>query len=86
LVEPGTRLWAVFDVREVQTNSRHHQAVKNIAPGFVVSARTVDGVIEGIEKVGAPFVVGVQWHPENMVAGDPLMRALFQAFVQACCC
>jgi putative glutamine amidotransferase len=83
-IEAGTRLSVVFNAREIQTNSRHHQAVKDVAPGFVVSARSPDGVIEGIEKVDAPFVVGVQWHPENMVDGDPLMQGLFQAFVRAC--
>jgi len=49
----------------VGVNSRHHQAVKDVAPGFVVSAMAPDGVIEAIERPDAAFCVGVQWHPEN---------------------
>jgi putative glutamine amidotransferase len=46
-------------------NSRHHQCVDRVAPGFIVSASAPDGVVEGIERPGARFCVGVQWHPEN---------------------
>jgi putative glutamine amidotransferase len=46
-------------------NSRHHQSVKDTAPGFIVSATAPDGIIEAIERPGAQFCVGVQWHPEN---------------------
>ncbi|MFI5179722.1 MAG: gamma-glutamyl-gamma-aminobutyrate hydrolase family protein [Vicinamibacterales bacterium] len=46
-------------------NSRHHQSVKDLAQGFIVSATAPDGVIEAIEKPDAQFCVGVQWHPEN---------------------
>ena len=46
-------------------NSRHHQSVKDTAPGFIVSATAPDGIIEAIEKPDAQFCVGVQWHPEN---------------------
>jgi putative glutamine amidotransferase len=78
---------------EVPVNSRHHQAVKDVAPGFVVTARAPDGVIEGLEieslEIEAPqggqtpFVVGVQWHPENLAVSDPQMLGLFQALVDA---
>lgn len=52
------------DVKRFAVNSLHHQAVKDIPDGFVVIARSDDGVIEGIQKRGYPFLVGVQWHPE----------------------
>jgi putative glutamine amidotransferase len=66
-----------------KTNSRHHQSVKDVAPGFVVTARAPDGVIEGIEHKEAPFIVGVQWHPESLAAADPQQLALFEALVEA---
>jgi putative glutamine amidotransferase len=63
-------------------NSRHHQAVGRIAPGFVVNAVAPDGVVEGIEAPDQPFCLGVQWHPENFVAsGD--FKALFDGLVDA---
>jgi putative glutamine amidotransferase len=55
-----------------------------VAPGFVVTAHAPDGVIEGVEMPDAPFVVGVQWHPENLTSTDSRMVELFRAFVQAC--
>jgi gamma-glutamyl-gamma-aminobutyrate hydrolase PuuD len=48
-----------------ETNSRHHQAVQQIAPGFKVSATAPDGVIEAIERPKARFCLAIQWHPEN---------------------
>jgi putative glutamine amidotransferase len=82
-IQAGSRLAQVLETLDLPVNSRHHQAVKEAAPGFVVAARAPDGVIEGLEKPGARFCVGVQWHPESLAAGDPQMLALFEAFVQA---
>jgi putative glutamine amidotransferase len=63
-------------------NSRHHQAVDRVAPGFVVSAEAPDGVIEAVECPARTFCLGVQWHPENYWAtGD--FAHLFAAFTDA---
>lgn len=51
--------------RRTIVNSRHHQSVREVAPGFITSAVAPDGVVEAIEKPGATFCLGVQWHPEN---------------------
>jgi putative glutamine amidotransferase len=61
-------------------NSRHHQSVRDVAPGFVVSAAAPDGVVEAIEKPGARFCLGVQWHPENFWRSGEF-RSLFDALV-----
>jgi putative glutamine amidotransferase len=63
-------------------NSRHHQAVGAVAPGFVVSATSPDGIVEAIERPGAAFCVGVQWHPENFWRTGEF-AGLFDAFVAA---
>jgi putative glutamine amidotransferase len=55
----------IGESRTMDVNSRHHQSVNRVAPGFVVSATAPDGIVEAIEKPGATFCVGVQWHPEN---------------------
>ena len=62
-------------------NSRHHQAVKQLAPGFVASATAPDGVIEAIERPDLPFCVGVQWHPENFWRTGEF-RALFEGLLK----
>jgi putative glutamine amidotransferase len=66
----------------LEVNSRHHQAVKAIARGFVVSATAPDGVIEAIEDSAARFCLGVQWHPENFFRTGEF-RALFEGFLEA---
>jgi putative glutamine amidotransferase len=61
-------------------NSRHHQAVARLAPGFVATATAPDGVVEAIERPDLPFCLGVQWHPENFWRTGEF-RALFEALV-----
>ena len=63
-------------------NSRHHQAVKQVAPGFHVSATAPDGVVEAIEDPTAAFCLGVQWHPENFWRTGEF-RPLFEGFLEA---
>ena len=63
-------------------NSRHHQAVKNVAPGWEVTATAPDGVIEAMELPGDVFRLAVQWHPENFWRTGEF-RPLFEAFVDA---
>ncbi len=82
-VEAGTRLAALLGAGRQAVNSLHHQAAKEIAPGLVVAATAPDGVVEALEASDHPFALGVQWHPEELVATDDRARRLFRAFVQA---
>jgi putative glutamine amidotransferase len=82
-IAPGSRVAEEMGALAVRVNSRHHQAVKGVAPGFEVTARAPDGVIEAIECRDASHVVGVQWHPESLAENDPQMLALFRALVEA---
>lgn len=70
------------DTDACDVNSRHHQAVKQVAPGFKVSATAPDGVIEAIEDPNARFCLGVQWHPENFFRTGEF-RPLFEGFLEA---
>jgi putative glutamine amidotransferase len=80
-IERGSRLGRILGSDEMTVNSMHHQAIKQLAPGLVASAFAPDGLIEGIEGSNGQFLVGVQWHPEELVESDPVMRRLFSAFV-----
>ena len=53
-----------FLPQQVDVNSFHHQAVKQVADGFTVAATAHDGVIEAIERMEPTPVIGIQWHPE----------------------
>jgi putative glutamine amidotransferase len=70
------------DADTCEVNSRHHQAVKTVANGFIVSATAPDGVIEAIEDPALRFCLGVQWHPENFFRTGEF-RPLFEGFVEA---
>jgi gamma-glutamyl-gamma-aminobutyrate hydrolase PuuD/enoyl-CoA hydratase/carnithine racemase len=64
-------------------NSRHHQGVKDLAPGLLALAASPDDLIEALERPGDGFFAAVQWHPENLVA-ERKQKALFEAFLDAC--
>src|SRR5215470_1911117 len=79
----GTRLAAVLGASELEVNSFHHQAIKRLGSGLREVAWAEDGIIEGVEMEDHPFVLGVQWHPEDLVHHDAAARALFAAVVDA---
>jgi putative glutamine amidotransferase len=80
----GTRLGAVLGAAEVPVNSFHHQAIDALGDGLREVAWAPDGIVEGVELPGADrFVLGVQWHPEDLVAQDRAARSLFAALVDA---
>ena len=80
----GTRLGRVLGSLEIQVNSMHHQAIDRLGFGLREVAWAPDGVIEGIEMPGDDrFVLGVQWHPEELVGHDQAARNLFTALVEA---
>lgn len=82
---PNTRIGSLYNEKTI-VNSFHHQAVKDIAPDFITSAYSKDGIIEAIEST-IPFrqILCVQWHPEAMAAaGDEYMLKLFEAFANEC--
>lgn len=81
---PGTRLRDILGQERVAVNSFHHQAVKELGQGLVLSARGCDdGVIEGMEMPDRKFVIGVQWHPESFWDRPQGFQPLFQALVNA---
>ena len=80
----GSRLRGIMGVAESQVTSTHHQFVKDLAPGFRVSAESAeDGIVEGIERPEVPFLLAVQWHPERLYADHAAHLALFSSLVEA---
>jgi putative glutamine amidotransferase len=83
LIEPNTRIDAIYGGGEIRVNSYHHQAVQNVAPKFKVSAKSPDGIIEAIEAEDPDWwCIGVQWHPHSETA-SALDMQLFEAFIAA---
>lgn len=82
-VAAGTRLAALAGEGRLRVNSTHHQAVKAVGSGLVVSARSPDGVVEGIELPGHPFALGVQWHPESALRHEARHAGIYRGLVVA---
>ncbi|AZR72319.1 hypothetical protein BBF96_02270 [Anoxybacter fermentans] len=80
----GSKLEAIFKTNKITVNSYHHQSVKEPAPGFIVSAKAKDGIIEAIEGIEYKYALGIQWHPELMWQKYPQFKNLFQSFIDAC--
>ncbi len=81
---PGTVLAGILGRNgEMGVNSRHHQGLteRELAPGLKISAVAPDGIVEGIEMEGEPFLVGVQCHPERPGEAEA-MEGVFAALVE----
>ena len=77
----GTMLHKLVKTKTLQVNSLHHQGVKALGKGLVASAFAPDGLIEAIELPLHPFLLGVEWHPEELA--DEPSKGIFDAFIQA---
>jgi putative glutamine amidotransferase len=83
-LKPGSRLEQAMGTRRLLVNSFHHQSIRELAPGLVVTATAPDGEIEGVESgEGAPWLLAVQWHPEEFHAEQEAPdHGLFAALIQ----
>jgi len=79
----GSRVAAALGETRVPVNSMHHQAIKELAPTLRPTAFAPDGIIEAAEGTTSRFVVGVQWHPEELTDTHPGMKRLFTSFAAA---
>jgi putative glutamine amidotransferase len=78
---PGSIMDRVYGDGELRVNSMHHMAIDEVAPGFKVSARCPDGVVEAIESdMSDWFAFGTQFHPEASTASALDMR-IFEEFI-----
>lgn len=75
----------VFASPVFEPNSSHHQGVRELADPLEPVCRAEDQLVEAVEYrpegEGAPWIAGVQWHPERMIGeGSGTHRRLFRRF------
>ena len=85
----GSLIRRIYGKAKLRINSAHHQAVGELAPMLRATAWTKDGIIEAIElnadeAKDAPFLLGVQFHPERIYEKHPEHLKIFRAFTKAC--
>jgi putative glutamine amidotransferase len=83
-LSPDGLLRTLAGTDEILVNSLHGQGIDRPAPRLRIEAVAPDGLIEAVSLPSARFVVGVQWHPEYKPLDNPVSRALFAAFGEAC--
>ena len=80
-IDKDSRLFQILETEQIATNSMHHQSVRTLGKGLRLSAHTEDGIVEAVESLDGRLI-GVQWHPEEMVSESEAMKRLFQNLVQ----
>ncbi|WP_144513799.1 gamma-glutamyl-gamma-aminobutyrate hydrolase family protein [Bacillus sp. FJAT-22090] len=84
-VMEGSILQNIAGVEKFKVNSFHHQAVRKIPNGFMVSGLASDGIIEAFESKNHLFIMGIQWHPESLLQKDDMISIeIFKSFIDAC--
>jgi putative glutamine amidotransferase len=84
-IEDASYIASVMGRKMVKVNSYHHQGIRVLAEGLVVTGRSTDGVIEAVEAsdLSERWLLGVQWHAEAMRGAGPQQESLFEAHVSA---
>ncbi|MDV7757294.1 gamma-glutamyl-gamma-aminobutyrate hydrolase family protein [Liquorilactobacillus mali] len=80
-IEENSRLSSLLGDNSL-VNSRHHQAIKQVAEGLTVAAISPDGIVEAVESENSNQILAVQWHPENLWQNDKEQFKLFTDFVE----
>ncbi len=82
-IEKDSLLYEIVEKENLEVNSWHHQGIKELGKGLTVVATGEDGMVEGIEKDGATFILGVQFHPEwHIDYGDKEFTKFFERLVE----
>lgn len=81
---PGSILHELFG-EKFKTNSTHHQAIKQLAPGLKATAHSIEGIVEAFEHESLP-IFGTQFHPERLSGKyndgrTPDFTPLFRRFI-----
>ncbi|MEI7742610.1 MAG: gamma-glutamyl-gamma-aminobutyrate hydrolase family protein [Chloroflexota bacterium] len=82
-LEPGSLAARVYAGRSVDVVCIHHQAVDRVGEGLVVGGRSADGLVESVEDPAAAFVLGILWHPEQMLDRDVTSIRAYRGLVEA---
>lgn len=82
-IKKDTKLFNIFRSEKVFVNSLHHQAIKELGEGLVIAALSEDGIIEAVEPTDDRFLIGLQFHPEDLTKKYEKFLNIFRELVQA---
>lgn len=82
-IEAGSSTAIALGAEDLEVNSLHHQAIRDLAPGLIVTGRAPDGIIEAVAPEDESWAMwAVQWHPEGLGPEEPTSLSLFRTFVE----
>lgn len=81
-IKKQSKLYNVLCSEKIEVNSYHHQAIKKLAPSLRAVAIAEEGIIEAVEAVDKKFILGVQWHPEDLINKQPCFLKAFKMMVE----
>jgi putative glutamine amidotransferase len=84
-LDADSRLARLLGCDTLEVNSFHHQAVDRLGAGLQAVAWSPDGVVEGLESTEHPWLVCVQYHPEDLIDAHAPSQRLLEGFLAACC-
>lgn len=79
-LEPGSLVARAVGTDRISVHCVHHQAIDDVGKGLRTTGTAADGLIESLEDPDAEFVLGVLWHPEQMLESEH-SRAIYDAFL-----
>ncbi|MBY6037705.1 gamma-glutamyl-gamma-aminobutyrate hydrolase family protein [Fictibacillus nanhaiensis] len=84
-IDEDTLLYKIVGEKKVDVNSFHHQAIGKVGKGLKIAARAEDGVIEALELENQEesFLLGTQWHPEELRHENENMMEIIKTFIEA---
>jgi putative glutamine amidotransferase len=82
-VDQNSKLHGLLAQDNIEVNSLHHQGIKALGNGLIATAHSSDGLVEAVEMPGYPYLMGLQWHPEEL-QGDAAWKGVLKDFVENC--
>jgi len=82
-IAEDSRLMKIVESEDVEVNSLHHQGIKKLGNGIIATSHSSDGLIESFEMNDYPYMVAVQWHPEELNS-IPVWKKFLDDFIKVC--
>lgn len=85
-IDPNSQIQKITEATLGEINSAHHQSVNRVGDGLVANCFSVEGVIEGLERINSvdhSYLMLIQWHPERMKdQASPLTKKIKDSFLR----
>ncbi|MGA1413254.1 MAG: gamma-glutamyl-gamma-aminobutyrate hydrolase family protein, partial [Ilumatobacteraceae bacterium] len=80
-IAAGSKMAQALGATQINGASFHHQGIAELANDLIAVGYAPDGILEAVEH-RTKWLLGMQWHPEDTAATDPLQQNLYNAFVK----